>query len=244
MSRGRSGGMSRGAGGRVLAAVSLALAMGGTAWAAEVRVTTVETFEGGLNEGGWTFGTGLEFFVEDHGNPGRYLRDAGLVSFTPKASTAFGVQSAFTGDYRARHVESVGIDLAIASVNGNVSGRRLTLILLNDNGTPDNLLDDWGAFTVTDLPLPPTGVIGLAGETDILQWASYDIPVASQSGALPAGWSWIARNTLRHSGSWARLMRDVDHVGFIMGDPALIYPLFNWDAGMDNPRITTVNQEP
>lgn len=226
--------------GRALAAVSLAAGLAGSAPAAEVRTTWTETFETGTNEGGWTWGTGYEFFVDINGNPGRYLRDSELVTFTPRASTSFGVPSVFTGDYHARNVASLGIDMAIAYVDGNVSTRKVTLILLNDNGTPDDLLDDWGAFTVTNLAVPPTGVAGLTGENDILLWTRYDIAVPSQSATLPAGWSWISRNQLRRKGSWARLMRDVDHVGFILGDPALLYPLFNWDVALDNPRITTV----
>ena len=42
----------------------------------------------------------------------------------------------------------------------------------------------------------------------------------SQSATLPEGWAWISRTYLRRNGSWARLMRDVDHVGFILGDGA------------------------
>jgi len=225
---------------RVLGGAALAGALAGPLAAAETRVTVVETFETGTNEGAWTFGTGNEFFVEANGHPGRYLRDSSLVSFTPRASTSFGVTSAFTGDYRARGVASVGIDLAIPAVNGNVSSRRLTLILLNDNGTPADLADDWGAFTVTELPLPPVGVAGFSAETDILQWVAYDIPVPSQSGSLPTGWQWINKNMLRQGGGWSRLMRSVDHVGFEFGDPAQLYPLFNWDVAMDNPRLTTV----
>jgi hypothetical protein len=207
---------------------------------AQGPVTVAETFETGTNEGSWTWGTGSDYFVESNGNPGRYLRDSHVVTFTPRASTSFGVQSVFTGDYQARNVASVGIDMAIASVDGNVSGRTVTLILLNDNGTPGDLADDWGAFTVTHLPIPPTGIVGVMGANDILQWASYDIPVPSQAATLPAGWSWISRNYVRRSGSWGRLMRDVDHVGFILGDPALRYPLLTWDAALDNPRITTI----
>lgn len=223
----------------VLGAALLASLVAGSAVVAEIQATVVETFENGTNEGAWTFGTGNEFFVEANGNPGWYLRDASLVTFTPRASTSFGVASEFTGDYHERGVTSVGIDLAIPSVNGNVSGRRLSLILLNDNGTPSDLADDWGAYTVTNSPLPPTGVIGLA-PTDILQWVSYDIPVPTQTASLPEGWQWINRNTLRRGGGWSRLMRDVDHLGFIFGDPALFYPLLDWDVAMDNPRITTV----
>jgi hypothetical protein len=209
-------------------------------YANEVHVTTVETFETGTNEGVWTWGTWYEQFQETNGNPGRYLRASGLADFTPRASTSFGIDSVFTGNYRERNVASVGIDMAIPSVDGNVTGRTVTLILLNDNGTPDDLTDDWGAFTVTAFPIPPTGVAGILGSNDILQWSSYDIPVPSRSTKLPDGWSWVAGNQLRRGGSWSRLMRDVDHVGFILGDPTKLYPLFTWDVALDNPRITTV----
>lgn len=203
-------------------------------------VTTTETFETGSNEGSWTWGSGYEYFVDTNGNPGRYVRDSSLVTYIPRASTSFGTQSVFTGDYRGRNVASVGIDLAIPYASYSVTGRTVTLILLNDNGTPDDLGDDWGAYTVTDLPIPPTGVAGI---TDILQWVTYDIPVASQSASLPAGWTWVSRNYARRSGSWARLMRDVDHVGFEFGDPALRYPLIAWDVALDNPRITTIENQ-
>lgn len=211
--------------------------------AAEVRVTTTETFESGSNQGGWTWGSNNGYLVDVNGNPGWYFRDPGLVTFTPRASTSFGVESVFTGDYKARNVDSVGIDMAISFVRGAVSGRTVTLILLNDNGTPDDLRDDWGAFKVTDLPIPPTGVVGINGSEDILQWTGYDIAVPSRSATLPEGWSWISRGYLRRNGSWARLMGDVDHVGFMFGDPAVLYPLFFWDVAMDNPRITTIEQQ-
>ncbi|HEX6127210.1 MAG TPA: hypothetical protein VFZ23_17695 [Pyrinomonadaceae bacterium] len=229
--------LSRGIWKGVLLAIFVAGVLADPVEAAE----TVETFETGTNQAGWTWGTGSEDILENDGNPGRYLRENYLVTFTPRASTDFGVQSIFTGDYQARNVASVGIDMAIPYVSGSVAGRRVTLILLNDNGTPDDLEDDWGAFTVTNLPIPPTGIAGIVEPAEILQWSSYDIDVPSQSATLPEGWSWISRNYLRRNGSWARLMRDVDHVGFIMGDPRVIYPLLAWDVALDNPRITTTD---
>ena len=105
-----------------------------------IGTTFTETFEiAGRNVGEWQWGTGSEIFVESNGNPGRYLREDYLVTFTPRASTDFGGESFFTGDYRERNVSSVGVDMAIPYVSGNVTGRTVTLILLNDNGTPDDL---------------------------------------------------------------------------------------------------------
>lgn len=220
----------------MLVAIFIAATFGGRV-EAQAPVTTTETFESGTNIGNWTWGTGSETFVIGADSHGRYMREDYLVTFTPRASTDFGTPSIFTGDYRSRNVQSVGIDMAIPYVSGTVTGRTVTLILLNDNGTPDDLGDDWGAFTVTNLPIPPTGV---AGFSDILQWRSYDIEVPSQSNTLPEGWSWISRNYLRKNGAWGRLMHNVDHVGFIMGDPASLYPLLQWDVALDNPRVTTV----
>jgi hypothetical protein len=227
----------------IVVAIFTAGCVAGWTGAADAQVTTVETFETGTNQGNWTWGTGSETFVIAADAHGRYLREDYLVTFTPRASTDFGTPSIFTGDYRARNVASVGIDMAIPYASGTVTGRTVTLILLNDNGTPDDLEDDWGAFTVTNLPIPPTGIAGVSGLSEILQWRSYDIQVPSQSANLPEGWSWISRNYLRRNGSWARLMRDVDHVGFIMGNPAVLYPLLAWDVALDNPRVTTIEAQ-
>jgi hypothetical protein len=76
--------------------------------------TFVESFEYRTNEGGWTFGTGNEFLAADVGDPGVCVFDASLISYAPRASTSFGVSSVFTGDWAARGVVRIGIDLATA----------------------------------------------------------------------------------------------------------------------------------
>lgn len=207
-----------------------------TAWAAEVVRTVAEDFEGGSNEGAWTFGTGNERIVATNGNPGAYLRDDTLVSFHPKASTSFGTKSEFTGSYRRAGVTSVGIDLATIDATSNVSSRTIVLILLNDNKTPFDLEDDWGAIHVTDLPVPPAGVIG---DADILNWVSYDIDVPSQSETVPPGWEMLLSPDAKGPQNWVRLMRNVSHVGFSYGDPRIPALIASYKLGMDNPRITT-----
>lgn len=209
--------------------------------ATRTLTTYTESFELGANEGGWTFGTGNEYLLPDGGNPGAYLRDDSLVTFTPRASTSFGVDSPFTGEWSASGVTSLGIDLATISADRPVTGLKLSIVILNDNGTPFDLSDDWGAFLVTDRDVPPVGVIGLAAASDLLEWRSYDFEIPASSNPWPDGWRWISRNgTVRDRGSWGRLMRQVSHVGFQYGDPSLLYPLASWQLAMDNPRITRV----
>ncbi|MHC5023555.1 MAG: hypothetical protein ACYTGG_06535 [Planctomycetota bacterium] len=198
--------------------------------------TFVEGFEDGTNEAGWTWGTGNELIVPDFGNPGAYLTDTTLITFTPIASTGLGFSSEFTGNYRQRGVISVGIDLIIFDANLDYGNRPLTLILYNYNGTPFNFDDDFGAFFVGDKDVPDPG--GAPGVTPA-GWTDFDFAVQSQATTTPPGWT-----TFRFDGgpagdpTWNELMLDVDEVDFQYGIPGQIYVINSWELGMDNPRIT------
>lgn len=208
------------------------------AFAGTYQTTYVETFDNGSNDGGWTWGTGNETIPADGGNPGAFVYDTTLFSDHAKASTSFGVASTFLGDWAGRGVASIGIDLATEAADGNISGQKLTLVILNDNGTPFDLYDDWGAYFVSDKAVPQPGVIGLSGDAPMLAWVAYDFDVPSSAKQLPAGWVWISRNTIRPNGSWGRLMKNVSHVGFMYGDPAVYQLFLNYDVALDNPRIS------
>ena len=223
----------------LMAAIAAAAA---PAVAGETSVTALTTFTETFdvtNDGGWTFGTGYEYVDAVSGHPGACLRDDNLATAIPKASTSFGVSSPFTGDWASRNVVSVGIDLATIYAEGSIATMPLSIIILNDNGTPLDLTDDWGAFLVTDQIVPQPGVIGLAGTDDMLNWKSFDIAVPAASKQWPDGWRWFTRSgTVRDRGAWGKLMRNVSHVGFTYGDPSLYWPFRSWDLAMDNPRIT------
>jgi len=198
--------------------------------------TFVQSFENGTNEGGWTFGTGNEFLVADIGNPGVCVFDASLISYAPRASTSFGVSSVFTGDWAARGVVRIGIDLATAWAEANMGERPLTVILLNDNNTPYDLEDDWGAYLVSTQLAPRPGAV--TADASALNWSSYEFEIPARDHQLPPGWGWIARNTIRPGGSWTRLMGDVSHVAFMYGDIRKLYLIFGYQVALDNPRIT------
>ncbi|HEX6850179.1 MAG TPA: hypothetical protein VF139_02145 [Candidatus Polarisedimenticolaceae bacterium] len=223
----------------LMAAIAAAAA---PAVAGETSVTALTTFTETFdvaNDGGWTFGTGYEYVDPASGHPGACLRDDNLATAIPKASTSFGTSSPFTGDWASRGVVSIGIDLATIYAEGSIATMPLSIVLLNDNGTPFDLTDDWGAFFVTDRIVPQPGVIGFAGTDEMLNWVSYDFAIPATSRQWPEGWRWIARGGYVHDrGAWGRLMRDVSHVGFTYGDPSMIWPFRNWDLALDNPRIT------
>lgn len=211
-----------------------------------VKPTTfVETFDSKRNVGGWSFFTTHKPTIEDvGGNPGGYLHDDHVVTFAPKPGTALGEESIFTGNYRDREVTSLGIDLRCIDYDYDITTRYLTLMLMNDNGTPFETEDDWGAYVIGDVKLPSKYV---AWETSAIPtlnepgWVPYDFEIASQSSELPEGWSFIRLYQMgaeMPSGSWTRLMQNVSYVEFYFGDPMLYYVLQNFDLGLDNARIS------
>jgi hypothetical protein len=141
------------------------------ATSALTETTFVETFEDGSNEGGWWYGTGNGYIDPIGGNPGAFFHDWCVDTFAPQPRTSVMDESEFTGDYRAKGVLSVGIDLKTFYVDFGADGRPLSVILVSDNGTPDDYYDDWGAYFVGDQNVP------LMGQG----WLSYDFDVPSQA---------------------------------------------------------------
>ncbi|HOX27112.1 MAG TPA: hypothetical protein PLL30_15440 [Candidatus Krumholzibacteria bacterium] len=205
--------------------LTLALALAGPALAD----TFVEPFDGGSNVGGWTFGAPVETIPASGGNPGAYLRAEGLDTFAPWPRTTLGVDSPYTGDYRALGVESVGVDLRTFYVDFSADDRALSLMLYSDNGTPGFVDDDWAGYTLG--PLAPTPDDG---------WLSYDFAVPVNETDWPAGWSWLVfGGSSPPSPDWNLLVADVASLMFSFGDPSGFYIFQMWQLGLDNPRITT-----
>ena len=197
--------------------------------------TFVETFDNGSNVGQWTWGTGNQFINPINGNPGPYLRDNTLQSCCPAATTSFNVDSVYVGNYREMNVTSVGIDLVTNFASSGVDGRPLTLMLINDNGTPFNFADDWGAYFVGPVNIPFPGVLSGGPQG----WTSYDFQVPSQSDSTPEGWVLFRFDGEPIDFTWNDIITDVSVLRFNYGDPSMIFPFLGWDVGMDNPRITT-----
>ena len=206
------------------AALALVAAL---AAAPAVAADFTETFDGGSNVGGWTFGTGNEVIEGSGGNPGAYLHDTFVDTFAPQPRTS--QPSIFTGDLRQLGVTSIGIDLITHSVDFSAEGRPLTLMLVSDEGTPANFDDDWAAYIMgpSNVPLPGEG------------WISYSFDVPSQETALPAGWATIAFGASSPPEPDSnQLITDVAEVRFFYGDPTMFFIYQVWNLGLDNPTIS------
>lgn len=188
--------------------------------------TFTETFDGGSNAGGWTFGTGNEVVEATGGNPGAWLHDLFVDTFAPQPRTTQA--SVFTGDLRHRGVTRLGVDLLTLSVDFSAEGRPLTLMLISDQGTPANPDDDWAAYLMgpANVPLPGQG------------WVSYAFEVPTAERALPAGWGTLELGpSSPPSPDWNLLVEDVAQVVFFYGDPTMFFIFQGWNLGLDNPTV-------
>jgi len=201
------------------------VAAAGSVAAADVYT---ETFDEGVNAGGWQYGGPGGGIGMTGGNPGAFWSELGLDTFAPQLRTTQS-GSPFTGDFRSRNVTRIGVDLLTQRVDFSAAGRPLTLMLTSRNGTDDPLDDGAVYFMGANIPLVGEG------------WKSYDFSVPSQASGLPAGWAYqeLGPNA-PPTANWAAMLADVSEVRFFYGDPTQFFIFQMWDLGADNMRIETV----
>ena len=188
--------------------------------------TFVETFDGGSNTGGWTYG-GPGSIPPNGGNPGAYLNSGTLDTFAPQLRTSL-VGTVFTGNYRTKGVTELGVDLIQLS-NTTTGGRPCTLMLFHNNNTPGNPNDDTAAYFLgPNIPAQGQG------------WKSYDFVVPSQDTTLPAGWQLLNMGNIDDPPlhTWDQVIQHVDKVQYFYGDPTFVFIFQLWVVGADNLRIT------
>src|SRR5690349_24436473 len=149
------------------AAVALFSFTASTAFASQ---TFVESFSNGSNVGGWHLTQTQDQNPMSGGNPGAFIEAAQFGGFEPTARTTVAAPNQFLGDFRARNVTSIGIDMETVAVQFG-AGRPLTLMLDSDNGTPADPTDDCTVYTIASNLIPQVG----AG------WVSFDVPIPAQS---------------------------------------------------------------
>ncbi len=214
---------------RVWLSASLILSMG--LGPATAQMTVTESFTGGSNIGGWTYGAPIQVIETSGGNPGAFLHASGLDTFAPMPRTAFNADNVFHGDFRDREVTSIGVDLITIAVDFSAADRPLSIMLVSDNNTPANFNDDWAAYHVGDVDVPVPGQ----------GWRHFDFDIPSQSMTLPAGWNTQGFGPGSPTNpNWNDVITDVDQVRFFYGDPEFFFIFQVWNVGLDNPSITVV----
>jgi hypothetical protein len=174
---------------------------------------TVVGFEG-PNIGGWTYG--LPIVIESAGgNPGSWLH-AAPDTFAPQLRTSV-VTPEFHGNWRAREVASIGVDLLTVSTQFPAA-RPLSVIL--SSGSCQIYF-----VGTSEVPQPGTG------------WKSFDFAIDSQSTVMPPGWAILSGPCTQPDTAWNGVMQNVTEVRFFYGDPTFFFIFDIWNVGADNPRI-------
>jgi len=211
-----------------------ALAVSGPARADRKTVTFTSGFDGLTNSGGWSFGNlAFETIEPEGGNPGGYLRNRFLDASAAEPRTLAGFRrTIFHGNYRARNTMLIEVDLAVFGASSSTWGRRLTVILVDDGGTPEDPSDDCRVYTIGGHPTPTANG----------NWKRYRFRIPSQSTTLPKKWAVQGCPELTDDEAWNRVITGVDQLRFFTGDPRRTYPSDVWDVGLDNPSITNERQ--
>jgi len=223
--------------GAVLAAAGLLIGAV-AATPARAATTTVDTFTGGANSAGWTFGSlNADTIEPTGGNPGAWLHNDLLDTFAPILRNTPTMPSDFTGNLRAKGVTSIGADARTDHADFGAGGRQFSLLLRDTKGTPDDPEDDDYAYFV-GATVPQVGQ----------GWVSYDFNVPSQStDPVPAGWhgGWAGDGeNFRPGVNWNDVITHVDSVEFWWLNPAFFAIFQQWDVGADNVRVTSSVPEP
>ena len=173
----------------------------------------LDQFTGGVNQGGWTFGANSAVQMSG-GNPGACLRTTNLDTFAPQLRTTGA--SAFTGNWRALGVHSVGVDLLTVSTQFNFE-RECTLMLSNGHATIYYLGTEF-------VPKPGTG------------WKSFEFTFDPNSMTMPPGW--FVNGPGNPDTVWQAVITNVTSITFFYGDPTFFFIFDIWNIGADNLRIS------
>lgn len=191
---------------------------------AQCGTSFVEGFTNFSNVGNWVWPGLFQAGLSSGGNPHFRLYSEVLSVERPTLRTTLPAE--FGGDYRAREVTSLGVDLRTDLAPDDVLSRRLALRLETDSGTPSDPTDDLFVEVLSGR-LPARGG----------PWVSYLVDVPSDSPVLPPGWRSDPSSPLTPDATWNAVVQSVTRVSWILGDPQVSYPVDLWRLSADNPRI-------
>ena len=139
-----------------------------------------ETFADGGNDGNWWHH--FNILTDDRGKNKEYVYSGEITTFWPRARTEMNAASEFHGNYAARGVTSIEIELATISAGLlDYTSLSPTLILVNDSGTPNDIIDDCVVFFQSGEPIPEPDP-NVPGKPN---WTNYTFDIPSDSATLP-----------------------------------------------------------
>lgn len=193
--------------------------------------TAIADFEGGVNNGNWTFGFGA--IEPTGGNPDGWYHTVGLDAPFPVFTCDYGAEG-FTGDYAATGVTRISADfICNDSSNQWIGEFMFTVLLRDDNGTPNDLEDDVFVY-----PDPANWTCPDIGEG----WVHYEFEIPSDfvgmPGELPAGWLggsyWSGNASFPEDAFFHEVMSNIGRVEFYWNHPDWGAIFSTFDVGADN----------
>lgn len=176
---------------------------------------------------GWT----ASVFAEAHhgagGNPDGHLRADPVGIFIPQFRTEYGLVNDYVGDknYAEVGISEIAFDFNLISQVGGATEVPITLMLVNDGGTPNDQNDDTAAYYVSEQAPPQAG----GG------WVTYTFPIPSGEATLPDGWAlYDMGGAVVPSIDWIDVITDVDRIVIWRGQPDFFYLLGDFSFGIDN----------
>ena len=214
---------------RTLLTLALILTLAGSALAAG---STVADFEGGVNNGDWTWGNDADAIEPSGGNPDGWFHNDFLNTFGPRLRTGYDAYG-WTGDFVTSGVNRIQGDFqTISSSSQYIQYYPFTVFLRNHMGTPGDVDDDVYVYYDPNLQFCPNVGDG---------WVHYDFTIpydfVGAPGETPENWrggSAYSFESLPDDITWQEVISDVGRLEFWFWDPAM-FGVFEWfDVGVDN----------
>ena len=215
---------------RLLLTLALILTFAGSAMA---QGTTVADFEGGVNNGDWTFGNGADVVEATGGSPDGWFHNDYINSFAPIFRCDWDAYG-WTGDYVSSGVNRMSGDFqTISATTPYMAYYPFTVMLRNHMGTPNDIEDDVHVYFNPDLQFSPDVAAGWVHFDFDIPWAFDGAP-----GELPANWmggSYMTGNASFPSDvTWQEVLSDIGRVEFWFWHPDM-FGVYEWfDVGADN----------
>lgn len=192
----------------------------------------IADFEGGINNGDWTWGNAADAVNPAGGNPDGWLGNDNLFSFAPRLRCPADTPG-WTGDFVAKGVSRIAGDFQSLNGPSYMGYYPLCFMLTNHMGTPSDPTDDVYVYVDPNMQYAPDLNVG---------WVHYEFAVPSDfvgaPGELPAGWKGGSAATggaaFPTDITWQEVLSDVGRLEIWFWDPDMVGAFQEFSVGADN----------